>query len=47
MAYSMAPETEVSPRNAPPMMMEGVTFDANMASTCWIPSGIALAMGGV
>jgi hypothetical protein len=29
------------------MMIAGVTFETNIASTCWMPSGIACAIGGV
>ena len=32
---------------APATMIAGVTLLTNMASTCWMPSGIALPSGGV
>ena len=32
---------------APARMIAGVTLDTNIAMTCWMPSGIACASGGV
>ena len=32
---------------APATMIAGVTFDTNIASTCWMPRGTATASGGV
>jgi hypothetical protein len=32
---------------APATMIAGVTFETNIASTCWMPSGTACAIGGV
>jgi hypothetical protein len=32
---------------APATMIAGVTFETNIASTCWMPSGMALCRAGV
>ncbi len=44
--YTVSTEPKANPA-APAMMMEGVTFDANIASTCCNPNGTACASGGV
>jgi hypothetical protein len=42
-----APWSDPKPMPAAPQtMIAGVTLDTNIASTCWMPSGTALASGG-
>ncbi len=46
--FGKSGEFEPKPKPAAPAtMMAGVTLLTNMASTCWMPRGTALARGGV